>query len=356
MRCAVNDINAAGGIDGRAMELVVRDTAGDALRGTQAVKELVELGVIGFAGEYHSVVARAIAAGAIAYGLPYLCSSAVLDGLTDEPTDLVARIAPVQSEGWRAYARFLIAEGHKDIAIATAGSVYWNAGEQILRREFLKAGGTVTRLPATARGAPAIIESLIGAPLSALLVLTGYPEPAVSLVRLVRGDPRLSNLRLGAPAGQPEFQGWLDALAADGAGIPFLRYLPSRFTQAGRSVERRLRAHPSASPSFVAYEGYDTIAVLANFLSSDRSRAADMAAYWGSAEVSGTRGHISFERRPRSAVWEHRAPPIQIAERNIAEPGSFRVLRAPSADPLADNREPESQRQTSLSMCDGKFR
>jgi len=91
--------NDTGGIVGRLLELVVRDTAADPQRAAAAVNELARLGVAALAGEYHSVVARAAAARADALGLPFLCSSAVLDALTDEPTEWVARLAPAQSHG-----------------------------------------------------------------------------------------------------------------------------------------------------------------------------------------------------------------------------------------------------------------
>jgi hypothetical protein len=45
--------------------------------------------VAALAGEKHSVVARAAAARADAVGLPFLCSSAVLDALTEQPTEWV---------------------------------------------------------------------------------------------------------------------------------------------------------------------------------------------------------------------------------------------------------------------------
>lgn len=78
---AVADVNEAGGIDGRLLELLVRDTAADPQRAASAVDELAGLGVVALAGEYHSVVARAAAAKADALRLPFLCSSAVLDAL-----------------------------------------------------------------------------------------------------------------------------------------------------------------------------------------------------------------------------------------------------------------------------------
>jgi hypothetical protein len=57
------------------------------------VDEPVRSGVVAIAGDYHSVVARAAAARADALGLPLLCCSAVLDALTDQPTEWVARLA-----------------------------------------------------------------------------------------------------------------------------------------------------------------------------------------------------------------------------------------------------------------------
>lgn len=92
LELAVREVNDGGGIVGRPLELVVRDTAADPDRAAAAVEELAGLGVAALTGEYHSVVARAAATRADALGLPFLCSSAVLDALTDRPTDWVARL------------------------------------------------------------------------------------------------------------------------------------------------------------------------------------------------------------------------------------------------------------------------
>ena len=48
---AVRDVNDAGGIVGRPLELVVRDTAADPQRATAAVDELAGLGVAALVGE-----------------------------------------------------------------------------------------------------------------------------------------------------------------------------------------------------------------------------------------------------------------------------------------------------------------
>lgn len=328
LELAARDVNDAGGILGRRLELVVRDTAADPQRAAAAVDELARLGVAALAGEYHSVVARAAAAKADALGLPFLCSSAVLDALTEQPTNWVARLAPAQSHGWRIYADFLLSAGRSRIAVAAASSVYWASGTRILRDYLAPRGGTVIELDPAALAPAALCDELVASRATALLLLVGYPEPAVSLVKSVRRDRRLAEIMIGAPAGQPEFAEWATLLATDGAAIPFLRYLPLRLSLLGARVEAALRERLAEAPSFVGLEGYDTVAVLATVLRSsgaDRARTPDC---WPRVAMEGTRGEIRFSRVPGISVWQWAWTPIQVVDRDPAEPDRFRILRA----------------------------
>ncbi|MGW3032970.1 ABC transporter substrate-binding protein [Streptomyces sp. NPDC001178] len=326
LELGVREVNETGGIGGRPVELVVRDTAADPHRAAAAVDELAGLGVAALAGEYHSVVARAAAARADALGLPYLCSSAVLDALTDQPTRWVARLSPPQSRGWRTYADFLLAAGHTRIAVAAQQSVYWAAGTHLLREHLAARGGTVVELDMSALTPAAVCDELVGNRATALLLLVGHPEPAAPIVRSVRRDQRLSGIMMGAPAGQPEFAEWTRLLGDDGAAIPFLRYLREPLSPLGARVERALRERLADAPSFVGFEGYDTIAVLADVLRShgtDRTRTAEP---WPRVAVEGTRGLIRFSRVPGIGVWQWAEPPIQVVERDPGQPDRFRIL------------------------------
>ncbi|MET8660636.1 ABC transporter substrate-binding protein [Streptomyces griseus] len=324
---AVGEVNDAGGIDGRPLELVVRDTAADPERAAAAVDELAHLGVAAVAGEYHSVVARAAAARADALGVPFLCSSAVLDALTEEPTEWVARLAPAQSHGWRIYADFLLRTGRSRIAVVTQPSVYWASGTRILRDHLAARGGTVLELDATLTP-EALCDALVDHGATALLLLVGHPEPAVPIVRAVRGDRRLAEILLGAPAGQPEFAEWAAALGDDGTGIPFLRYLPERLGPLGERVGKELRERLGEAPSFVAFEGWDTVAVLAGLLRSHGTDRAALAGSWPRVAVEGTRGPIRFSRTPGISVWQWAWTPIHVVDRDPAEPDRFRILHA----------------------------
>jgi len=315
LELAVRDVNAAGGIAGRPVELLVRDTAADPERAAAAVYELAGLGVAALAGEFHSVAARGAAARAAALGLPFLCSSAVLDALTDEPVDGVARLAPAQSHGWRVYGDVLLESGHRRVAVAAEPSAYWAAGTAILRAHLGASGGTVVEVDPRGDVGDALVDR--GA--TAVLLLAGHPEPSASVVRAVRGDERLAGMLIGAPAGQPELASWAAALGGAGAGVPFLRYLPGAVGPLGARVEAALRSRLGEAPSFVAFEGYDTVLVLAQLLADGRS--------WPDVAVDGTRGEIRFSRVPGIGVWQWAWPPVQVAERDPADPARFRVLR-----------------------------
>jgi ABC-type branched-subunit amino acid transport system substrate-binding protein len=328
LELAVREVNDAGGIAGRPLELVVRDTAADPQRTAAAVDELARLGVAALAGEYHSVVARAAAARADALDLPFLCSSAVLDALTDQPTEWVARLAPAQSHGWRIYADFLLGAGHSRIAVATEPSVYWASGARILRDSLGPRGGTVIELDMRELAPTTVCDELVDNRATALLLLVGHPEPAASIVKSVRGDQRLAEIMIGAPAGQPEFAEWVRLLGDDSAAIPFLRYLPERLSPLGARVGTALRERLAEAPSFVAFEGYDTVVVLADVLRSHGADRARIAEAWSRVAVEGTRGQITFSRTPGISVWQWARTPIQVVDRDPARPDRFRVLHA----------------------------
>jgi ABC-type branched-subunit amino acid transport system substrate-binding protein len=326
LELAFRDVNHAGGIAGRPLELIVRDTAADPRRAVAAMDELAGLGVAAVVGEYHSVVARAAAARADALGLPFLCSSAVLDALTEQSTEWVARLAPAQSHGWAIYADFLLGAGHNRIAVAAEPSAYWASGARVLRDHLTPRGGTVIDLDMRALTPAAVCDELVDNRATALLLLVGHPEPAVSIVRSVRRDRRLADIMIGAPAGQPEFTEWASLLGGDGAAIPFLRYLPEHLGRFGERVGKDLHRHLADAPSFVAFEAYDTILVLADALRSHGVDRVRLAESWSAIAVEGTRGWIRFSRAPDISVWQWTWAPVQIVDRDPAEPGRFRVL------------------------------
>lgn len=91
-------------------------------------------------------------------------------------------------------------------------------------------------------------------------------------------------------------------------------------------VETALRKRLGEAPSFVAFEGYDTIAALAEMLRSHGTERERVAASWPRVAVEGTRGLVRFSRVPGVSVWQWAWPAVQVADRDPADPGRFRVL------------------------------
>lgn len=172
-----------------------------------------------------------------------------------------------------------------------------------------------------------VCDELLRSRATALLLLVGHPEPAVPIVQTVRRDQRLAGILIGAPAGQPEFTEWAALLGEDGAGVPFLRYLPERLTPLGVRVETALRERLGSAPPSSPSRGTTPSPSSPNCSAHGTDRAP-----WASVAVEGTRGRIQFSRTPGISVWQWARPPVQVVDRDPAEPAEpaarFRVLHA----------------------------
>ena len=326
IKLGVSELNNKGGINGRLIELLVRDSAANPQKATDLVDELIDLEVIAIVGEYHSVVAKAIANRADERNVPFLCTSAVIDNLIEKPSKWIARLPQVQSKGWEIYAEFLTNNKHTNIALATSPSVYWKAGAHILREHFSKQGGSIIEFDTQLITPTDLCDKLNGSSVTALLLLVGYPNPAISLVKAIRNDSRLEKLLIGAPAGQPEFNGWMSELQANGSGIPFLRYMPEKLNLLGLNVLDKIRKHLGKEPSFVALEGYDAIHILANIMTLSGINRNSIAKSWSQVTTNGTRGEIKLSQNPEMNVWQWQEAPVQVVDRDPLNKNQFRVL------------------------------
>ena len=328
MEIAVDEVNANGGIAGRPLELLFEDTRGVPAAAAEALERLRSAGACALVGEFHSVVADALAERADQAHFPFLCSSATIDALTARRSPYVFRLAPPQSYGWRVYADFLLARGFRHVIEVMREDVYWNSGAKALRRRLEPAGARVSRVVvAPEEDAPSIatkVETLATAAAPAIaLLLVGYPEPLGGIVRALAARNLLTGkLSLGDPAGRAIFPDWWDTVGEHGADVTFLSYqLPGRLTQTGRNMTSAFRERQGREPNFVALEGYDTIAAMAAAL--EQAPALDAESTCASlrlAETPGTRDLVRFSTEPDGVVHQQWAwPPVCVTAR--ADPG-----------------------------------
>ncbi|MGH7408283.1 MAG: ABC transporter substrate-binding protein [Candidatus Methylomirabilales bacterium] len=323
MELAAQRINEAGGVLGRPLQLLFEDTMGTPAAGVAAVNTLLREGVHALAGEFHSVVADAIVELVQRAGLPFVCASATLDAITTRRLRCVFRVAPPQSYGWRVYADFLAAEGFRHVVALQEENVYWNAGAGVIEARLRDSGVRFARVPVRSAtpSAPALVQQLEGMMSRApapdiVLLLIGYPEPLRSVVTelLSRGlvPPALF---LGEPAGRTVFSDWWDVAGRDVTNVPFLAYArPQELSPEGKRLSERFEREHGREPTFVAFEGYDSVLALARAMdaagSTDLTQVCDALCL---VEVGGTRGTVAFSTEPEGVVHQQwRWPPVGV--------------------------------------------
>ncbi len=108
MNLAVDDINAAGGVDGRMLELIVADDQSDPEEAVVQMERLIEDGVIAVVGTISSGVGGATTAIAEEAGIPLFLSKAGSDGLLTAESRYTFRTClpagPMLARPWADYA------------------------------------------------------------------------------------------------------------------------------------------------------------------------------------------------------------------------------------------------------------
>lgn len=115
---AAQEINAAGGINGHPLALIVRDSMGIAALGAAQVRQLVDQGVVAIAGIGFSSVVIAANPVVAASGTPLIgatSTSAAITLLDDH--DTVYRVVPSDSNLGRALNEMIIRDGVKRLGI-----------------------------------------------------------------------------------------------------------------------------------------------------------------------------------------------------------------------------------------------
>ena len=139
---AVEDINAAGGIDGRKIEFVVRDDKNTSAGAVEADKELVDEGVAAIIG--HMTSSQALAAARAMQDVVYIApttSTPLLQGIKDN----FFRVIPTLTDLSRGLAEYAVDElDRKRLAVIwdTSNYAFSSPYKKVFVETFTKKGGT----------------------------------------------------------------------------------------------------------------------------------------------------------------------------------------------------------------------
>jgi branched-chain amino acid transport system substrate-binding protein len=331
IRMAVEEANATGGVSGRRVELIVRDTRSDVTETERVVRSLAEeVRVHALLGEI--VSARSIAAAAVAQsaGVPMLTPSATNPEVTKKG-DYVFRSCytdPLQGAALAAFAAQTL-HARRAAFLLDAGQTYSTELARFIREEFTRHGGEVVMTAFYAAGA-ADFRSQLGEIREAqpdVIFVPGYYLEAGLLARQAA--------QLGIPAPLVGGDGWDsprlyeiggDALVGD--------YFSSHFSADDEDpIVRRFvedyRRFFNATPDAFAATAYDAARILLDACARAPSleRAALRDALAQTRDFPGVTGLVTFNAA-RDAV-----KPVTIIR--IGDHGRHAVERHITPDELA---------------------
>ncbi|MBC2743336.1 MAG: ABC transporter substrate-binding protein [Desulfosarcina sp.] len=130
---ALKEINAAGGVNGKKIELIIEDTMGKPDVGRSAIEKLITQDkVVMLGGGYSSSVTWATIAVAQQNKIPFLVNTGSADKITEQGWEYIFRLNPPVSEYPGAFASFLetIATDVKTVAILHENSLFGQSGSK----------------------------------------------------------------------------------------------------------------------------------------------------------------------------------------------------------------------------------
>jgi len=118
LEIAADEINAAGGVLGIPIQLIISDTAGTPQLGAEAMDYFAnQAGVVGVVGEYHSTVAISMTVKAHEHHLPVIFAETWDDDITALGYTETFRIAPVSSMVYEAPANYVAELGFDNVVL-----------------------------------------------------------------------------------------------------------------------------------------------------------------------------------------------------------------------------------------------
>jgi branched-chain amino acid transport system substrate-binding protein len=146
---AAEEINAAGGLLGRPVEIVYADTRGMPAEGRTAAERLITQNkVVAVFGEFHSPVALAQMEVYHKYGIPFMACDVWSDQITAKGYPEVFRNAPAVSLIDVTIGQWLVAAGFKNVAIIAEKNDVGLASRKLVEQELTKGGVKFTSVDA----------------------------------------------------------------------------------------------------------------------------------------------------------------------------------------------------------------
>jgi branched-chain amino acid transport system substrate-binding protein len=321
MKVAVKELNDAGGLLGRPVELLIEDTSGVPEKGAAAFERLATSeNVVAVTGSAHSAVCMAVGPLAHQHGIPFVAGECWADGVTAAQIPEVFRITVANSLIYSVSTEWVKETGFEHVAIIGENSDWGLGVIDIFKNNLEKAGIAVTSFTAertVTDFTPQLLQLKRSDPPVDLLI-AGFT--GAGLLQMLRQaydlglgpSEQTAVLAAGADVLEPEF--W-QTMGPDGvyvignpAGLPGKPDTP--LARSFATAFEELAGRP-ANP--VALEGYDGIMVIAEAIKAANSAEPQkITEALRELRWEGTRGTIHFPQTKEPAWAFQQWPEVPI--------------------------------------------
>ncbi len=325
-KIAAEQINQAGGLMGKQVELVIGDTGGLPEKGTTVLERLITRDkVIGVGGEAHSSVAMAEIEVAHRYGIPLVISEAWADDITAKGYPEVFRVTVSNSLIYSKAAKWIKEQGFKHVAVIGENSDWGLGVIRVFKDNLEQAGVKVTSFSAERTitdFTPQLLQLKSASPPVDFLVdgFTGAGELLMIKQAYELGFAPSKNCAILGAGMDTLYPGFWDTVGEAGvyvlsnpAGLPGL---PK--TDTSEKFKALFKSKHNREPDAVAMEGYDSVMLIAEAakLANSTDGKALIEALESKVNWEGTRGTIKFstEKKPDWAYHMWMDVPVFIIQ------------------------------------------
>lgn len=339
MKVAVDELNAAGGLLGKKVELFLEDTSGVPEKGVSVYERLVSKEhVVAVTGSAHSAVCSAVGRVAHKTGVPFVAGECWSDNVTGAQIPEVFRVTVANSLVYSVAADWVKASGFKHVAIIGENSDWGLGVIDVFKSNLENTGTKVTSFTAERTVndfTPQLLQIKRASPRPDLIVAGFTGAGLLQMVRQaydlgIAPSKDTAIFAAGQDVLEPEF--W-KTMGADGkyvignpAGLPGKPDTPLSRTFAKAYMEATDRP-----ANAVAMEGYDGVMVIAEAIkAANTTDPKKITEALRNVKWEGTRGTVYFSQKT-SPNWMFQQWPevpifvIQYDQENQA-PGDAQIL------------------------------
>ncbi|MBR6219834.1 MAG: ABC transporter substrate-binding protein [Clostridia bacterium] len=270
-RIAIDKINAEGGINGRMLELVARDSMGTSSGAANAAMKLTNSGVVALTGTYTSSSAQVVSRTAEKTGIPLVVTVASSDNLLSNGYKYTFRIQPsvsVFSRNFLEYLDFFRTDDMKTIAFIYENSNYGTGIAEYIKNHIDETGLEIVGMlayPATTSTLSAEVTKLVSLNPDLLVPIGYYSDQSLMMKEILERDIHFNKI-VGCANGAFSDAKFLKTFGDQVDGILDINYRYNPNSPEAQYMMKTYRETYGEDIPVHAIYGYQSIMVIADAL------------------------------------------------------------------------------------------